>query len=58
MAEPSRIATRDGIMLVPILMTALAATVAAELDVPEGVVVETVAVPNGWKHELSPRPGQ
>jgi uncharacterized protein YcnI len=28
------------------------ATVAAELDVPEGVVVEAVAVPNGWKHEL------
>jgi uncharacterized protein YcnI len=28
------------------------ATVAAELDIPEGVVVETVAVPNGWKHEL------
>jgi uncharacterized protein YcnI len=28
------------------------ATVAAELDVPEGVIVEAVAVPNGWKHEL------
>ena len=28
------------------------ATVAAELDIPERVVVETVAVPNGWKHEL------
>lgn len=28
------------------------ATVAAELDVPEGIVVEAVAVPNGWKHEL------
>ena len=28
------------------------ATVAAELDVPEGMVVETLAVPNGWKHEL------
>ena len=28
------------------------ATVAAELDVPEGVVVEAVAVPNGWKHEI------
>lgn len=28
------------------------ATVGAELDVPEGIVVEAVAVPNGWKHEL------
>jgi uncharacterized protein YcnI len=28
------------------------ATVAAELEVPEGMVVETLAVPNGWKHEL------
>jgi uncharacterized protein YcnI len=28
------------------------ATVAAELDIPEGVVVEAVAVPNGWKHEI------
>src|SRR5829696_4998905 len=28
------------------------ATVAAELDVPEGVIVEAVAVPNGWKYEL------
>ena len=28
------------------------ATVAAELDVPDGMVVETLAVPNGWKHEL------
>src|SRR5215213_1994943 len=28
------------------------ATIAAELDVPEGVVVEAVAVPNGWKHEV------
>jgi uncharacterized protein YcnI len=27
------------------------ATVAAELDVPEGVIVEAVAVPNGWKYE-------
>jgi uncharacterized protein YcnI len=27
------------------------ATVAAELDVPEGVVVEVVAMPNGWKYE-------
>ena len=28
------------------------ATVAAEVDIPEGVVVEVVAMPNGWKHEL------
>jgi uncharacterized protein YcnI len=28
------------------------ATVAAELDIPEGVVVEAVAVPNGWKHDI------
>ena len=27
------------------------ATVAAELDIPEGVVFEVVAVPNGWKYE-------
>jgi uncharacterized protein YcnI len=29
------------------------ATVAAELEIPDGVVVETVAVPNGWKHEIT-----
>lgn len=28
------------------------ATVAAELDVPDGVIVEAVAMPNGWKHEI------
>ena len=28
------------------------ATVASELDVPEGVVVETIGVPAGWKYEL------
>jgi uncharacterized protein YcnI len=28
------------------------ATVAAEIDIPEGVIVEVVAMPNGWKHEL------
>jgi uncharacterized protein YcnI len=28
------------------------ATVGAELDVPEGIIVEAVAVPNGWKHEI------
>ncbi len=29
------------------------ATVAAELEVPEGVVVEAVAVPAGWKYETT-----
>jgi uncharacterized protein YcnI len=28
------------------------ATVAAELEVPEGVMVEVLAVPNGWKQEV------
>lgn len=28
------------------------ATVGAELEVPEGVSVEALAVPNGWKHEV------
>lgn len=28
------------------------ATVGAELDVPEGVIVEAVAAPAGWKYEL------
>lgn len=28
------------------------ATVGAEIEIPEGVVVEAVAVPNGWKHEI------
>ena len=28
------------------------ATVAAELEVPDGVIVEAVAVPNGWKHDI------
>jgi uncharacterized protein YcnI len=28
------------------------ATVAAELEVPEGVVVETISIPNGWKYEV------
>ena len=27
------------------------ATVAAELEVPDGVIVEAVAVPTGWKYE-------
>jgi len=26
--------------------------VSAEIDIPEGVTVEAVAIPNGWKHEL------
>ena len=28
------------------------ATVAAELETPAGAIVETVAVPNGWKHAI------
>jgi uncharacterized protein YcnI len=28
------------------------ATTAAELDVPEGVIVETLQAPAGWKHEI------
>lgn len=28
------------------------ATVAAEVDIPDGVIVETVGMPNGWKYEL------
>jgi uncharacterized protein YcnI len=28
------------------------ATVAAELDVPEGVIIETMQVPAGWKYEV------
>ncbi len=27
-------------------------TVAAELEVPEGVIVETLQAPAGWKHEI------
>ena len=29
------------------------ATVGAELDVPDGVIVEAVAVPSGWKYEVT-----
>lgn len=29
------------------------ATVAAELDVPEGVIIETLQAPAGWKHEVT-----
>ena len=28
------------------------ATVAAEMDVPEGVIIETLQAPAGWKHEI------
>ena len=28
------------------------ATVAAELEAPEGVIIETMQAPNGWKHEI------
>lgn len=29
------------------------ATVAAEMDVPEGVIVETLQAPAGWTHEIT-----
>lgn len=29
------------------------ATTAAELEVPEGVIVETLQAPAGWKHEIT-----
>jgi uncharacterized protein YcnI len=29
------------------------ATVAAELDVPEGVIIETLQAPAGWRHEVT-----
>lgn len=29
------------------------ATVAAELDVPEGVIIETMQAPAGWTHEIT-----
>ncbi len=29
------------------------ATIGAEVDVPDGVIVEVVAVPNGWKYEVT-----
>lgn len=28
------------------------ATVAAEMDVPEGVIIETLQAPAGWKHDI------
>ncbi len=28
-------------------------TIGAEVDVPDGVIVEVVAVPNGWKYEVT-----
>jgi uncharacterized protein YcnI len=28
------------------------ATIAAEMDVPEGVIIETLQAPAGWKHEV------
>jgi uncharacterized protein YcnI len=28
------------------------ATVAAEMDVPEGVIIETLQAPTGWKHDI------
>lgn len=43
-------ATQKYVLTVP--TESKVATVAAELEIPEGVIVETVAVPNGWKHEI------
>jgi uncharacterized protein YcnI len=43
-------ATEKYVVRVP--TEAKVATVAAELDVPDGVVVEVVSVPAGWKYEL------
>ena len=31
------------------------ATVAAEMDVPEGVIIETLQAPVGWTHEITRR---
>jgi uncharacterized protein YcnI len=42
-------ATEKYVMRVP--TEGKVATVAAELEIPEGVVVEVVSVPNGWKYE-------
>jgi uncharacterized protein YcnI len=43
-------ATEKYVMRVP--TESKVATVGAELQVPEGVIVEAVAVPNGWKYEV------
>jgi len=43
-------ATEKYVLLVP--TERKVATVAAELEIPDGVIVETVGVPNGWKHEI------
>src|SRR5215216_7487957 len=29
------------------------ATTAAEIEIPEGVIVETLQAPTGWKHEIT-----
>jgi uncharacterized protein YcnI len=34
------------------------ATVAAELEAPEGVIIETMQAPNGWKHEIRRKDGR
>jgi uncharacterized protein YcnI len=44
-------ATEKYVMRVP--TESKVATVGAELTVPEGVIVEAVAVPNGWKYEVT-----
>src|SRR5215217_6308343 len=44
-------ATEKYVMRVP--TESKVATVGAELTVPDGVIVEAVAVPNGWKYEVT-----
>jgi uncharacterized protein YcnI len=44
-------ATEKYVMRVP--TESKVATIGAELTVPEGVIVEAVAVPNGWKYEVT-----
>lgn len=44
-------ATEKYVMRVP--TESKVATVGAELDVPDSVIVEAVAVPSGWKYEVT-----
>ncbi len=44
-------ATEKYVMRVP--TESKVATLGAELDVPDGVIVEAVAVPSGWKYEVT-----
>jgi uncharacterized protein YcnI len=34
------------------------ATVAAEMEVPEGVIIETLQAPAGWKHDVQRKDGR